>query len=73
MSRRGRRACQTGKKGYHDESEAKRARQNVGNGLRVGRLQDTGKQPVRYYRCPLCGQYHLTGLQTYNPPLPTEK
>lgn len=56
-------ACRTGKKQYHDESEAKQARQNIKGHLAVGNLRDTGRVPRRVYQCNWCHKWHLTSTE----------
>lgn len=54
----------TGKKMYKDAADAKRAITNIKG--QVGRnLPDTGKVPMRAYRCPFCGGLHLTSEKEY--------
>lgn len=54
------RACQTGKKKYHDAQDAKRALGNIRTRVGQGILKPTGTMPQRYYRCQFCGKFHLT-------------
>jgi hypothetical protein len=44
-------ACPSGKRKFRDELAAK---------IRVGLFRSRRKHPVRAYRCPLCGSWHIT-------------
>lgn len=53
-----RRRCPTGKRSYHDHSEAKRAITMI----RQSSPPEDHQIPIRAYQCPHCWRWHLTHL-----------
>lgn len=48
--------CETGKHRFESAAHAMRWLRNAD----LNRNKTTGKQPQRAYKCPACGDYHLT-------------
>lgn len=56
-------ACE-GKSGYKERSVAERVARAMNSAKRAQNRKDTGHAPARVYRCPYCGEYHITGAKT---------
>jgi ribosomal protein L32 len=53
-------ACE-GKTAFRSRNTAERVAKAMNAPKRSRNRKDTGHAPARVYRCPYCGEYHITG------------
>lgn len=56
-------ACE-GKAAYRTREIAQRVARAMNSSKRAQNRKDTGHAPARLYRCPYCGEFHITGAKT---------
>ena len=56
-------ACD-GKNAFKTRQIAERVARAMNSAKRSHNRKSTGHAPARVYRCPYCGEYHITGAKT---------
>lgn len=56
-------ACD-GKSAFKTRQIAERVARAMNSSKRSHNRKNTGHAPARVYRCPYCGEYHITGSKT---------
>ena len=56
-------ACD-GKDAFKTRQIAERVARAMNSSKRSHNRKNTGHAPARVYRCPYCGEYHITGSKT---------
>ena len=56
-------ACD-GKSAFKTRQIAERVARAMNSSKRSHNRKSTGHAPARVYRCPYCGEYHITGSKT---------
>lgn len=56
-------ACD-GKSAFKMRQAAERVARAMNEPRRAQNRRQTGHAPARVYRCPYCGEYHITGAKT---------
>lgn len=56
-------ACE-GKSAFRSRQTAERVAKAMNAPKRSHNRKDTGHAPARVYRCPYCGEYHITGRKS---------
>lgn len=53
-----------GKMGFRSRQAAERVAKAMNSPRRLHNRKNTGHAPARVYRCPYCGDYHITGRKS---------